>query len=139
MISASAKLVSKFSCAPRSVRTTTPAFAADAFWGYLIAGHGLYAWGRDLAEARRQRAAREDGIHAISALTGEGIEALLEDVAVKLQGVRHVEEFTLSFAQGKQRAWLFQQDVVVSEEQGEEGFDLTVRWTDKQKAQFNAL
>ena len=30
-----------------------PAFAADAFWGYLIAGHGLYAWGRDLAEARR--------------------------------------------------------------------------------------
>ena len=22
-------------------------------WGYLIAGHGLYAWGRDIAEARR--------------------------------------------------------------------------------------
>jgi methylthioribulose-1-phosphate dehydratase len=22
-------------------------------WGYLIAGHGLYAWGRDVAEARR--------------------------------------------------------------------------------------
>ncbi len=30
-----------------------PAFAAEPFWGYLIAGHGLYAWGRDLAEARR--------------------------------------------------------------------------------------
>lgn len=30
-----------------------PAFAGEAFWGYLIAGHGLYAWGRDLAEARR--------------------------------------------------------------------------------------
>jgi GTP-binding protein HflX len=56
-----------------------------------------------------------------------------------LEGVRHVEEFTLSFAQGKQRAWLFRQDVVISEEQGEEGFALTVRWTDKQKAQFNAL
>ncbi|MEQ3670272.1 GTPase HflX [Pseudophaeobacter sp.] len=93
----------------------------------------------DVAEARRQRAAREEGIHAISALTGEGIEALLEDVALKLEGVRHVEEFTLSFAQGKQRAWLFQQDVVISEEQSEEGFAVTVRWTDKQKAQFNAL
>lgn len=93
----------------------------------------------DVAEARRQRAAREEGIHAISALTGEGIEALLEDVALKLEGVRHLEEFTLSFAQGKQRAWLFQQDVVISEEQSEEGFALTVRWTDKQKAQFNAL
>ena len=30
-----------------------PAFATEPFWGYLIAGHGLYAWGRDLAEARR--------------------------------------------------------------------------------------
>jgi len=93
----------------------------------------------DVAEARRQRAAREEGIHAISALTGEGIEALLDDVALKLEGVRHVEEFTLSFAQGKERAWLFQQDVVTNEEQGEEGFALTVRWTDKQKAQFKAL
>ncbi len=93
----------------------------------------------DIAEARRARAAREEGIHAISALTGEGIEALLQDVSKKLEGVRHIEEFTLSFAQGKERAWLFQQDVVISEEQGDEGFELTVRWTEKQKAQFNAL
>ncbi|WP_278921734.1 GTPase HflX [Pseudophaeobacter profundi] len=93
----------------------------------------------DVAEARRQRAAREDGIHAISALTGEGIDALLADVAVKLEGVRHVETFTLPFSEGKQRAWLFRQDVVTSEEQTDEGFVLTVRWTDKQKAQFNAI
>ena len=26
---------------------------AGEFWGYLIEGHGLYAWGRDMAEARR--------------------------------------------------------------------------------------
>ena len=25
----------------------------QCLWGYLIDGHGLYAWGRDLAEARR--------------------------------------------------------------------------------------
>ena len=25
----------------------------SALWGYLIDGHGLYAWGRDMAEARR--------------------------------------------------------------------------------------
>jgi GTPase len=93
----------------------------------------------DVQEARRQRAAREEGIHAISALTGEGIDALLADVATKLQGVRHEEEFTLTYAQGKERAWLFQQDLVLSEEQSDEGFVLTVRWTDKQKAQFNAL
>lgn len=26
---------------------------ADPIWGYLIEGHGLYAWGADMAEARR--------------------------------------------------------------------------------------
>ena len=26
---------------------------AGPMWGYLIDGHGLYAWGKDLAEARR--------------------------------------------------------------------------------------
>lgn len=26
---------------------------AGPMWGYLIDGHGLYAWGRDMAEARR--------------------------------------------------------------------------------------
>jgi len=25
----------------------------DCMWGYLIDGHGLYAWGRDMAQARR--------------------------------------------------------------------------------------
>lgn len=28
-------------------------FARDNFWGYLIAGHGIYTWGRDMIEARR--------------------------------------------------------------------------------------
>ncbi|RPE81998.1 methylthioribulose 1-phosphate dehydratase [Vulcaniibacterium tengchongense] len=30
-----------------------------AIWGYLIDGHGLYAWGRDMAEARRHLEAFE--------------------------------------------------------------------------------
>ncbi len=29
------------------------------FWGYLIEGHGLYAWGRDMREARRHLEAFE--------------------------------------------------------------------------------
>ena len=28
-------------------------------WGYLIEGHGLYAWGRDMKEARRHLEAFE--------------------------------------------------------------------------------
>jgi len=36
-----------------------PAFAETAFWGYLIAGHGLYTWGRDVEEAQRHLEAFE--------------------------------------------------------------------------------
>jgi methylthioribulose-1-phosphate dehydratase len=31
----------------------------QCMWGYLIDGHGLYAWGRDMAEARRHLEAFE--------------------------------------------------------------------------------
>ena len=91
------------------------------------------------AEARRQRAEREEGVHAISALTGEGLDGLLADIALQLQGARLLEDLELSFAQGKQRAWLFQQDVVQEETQTETGFQPTVPWTGKQKAQFETL
>ena len=32
-------------------------------WGYLIDGHGLYAWGRNMAEARRHLEAFEFLFH----------------------------------------------------------------------------
>ncbi len=32
---------------------------SNEMWGYLIDGHGLYAWGRDMAEARRHLEAFE--------------------------------------------------------------------------------
>ena len=35
------------------------ALDAQCLWGYLIDGHGLYAWGRDMAEARRHLEAFE--------------------------------------------------------------------------------
>jgi methylthioribulose-1-phosphate dehydratase len=30
-----------------------PLFERSEFWGYLIEGHGIYTWGRDIDEARR--------------------------------------------------------------------------------------
>lgn len=35
----------------------------QCLWGYLIDGHGLYAWGRDMAEARRHLEAFEFLLH----------------------------------------------------------------------------
>ena len=85
------------------------------------------------------RAEREEDVFAISAIDGTGLSDLLEAVAVRLQGVRREEHLDLAFAEGRKRAWLFEQDVVTQEIQDEGGFHLTVYWTDKQKAQFAVL
>ncbi len=91
------------------------------------------------ADAVRARAERDDQVLAISAITGEGLETLQSVVAEALQGAVREADLTLSFAEGRKRAWLFDQDIVVSEDQTEEGFSLTVRWSAKQEAQFQQL
>ncbi len=93
----------------------------------------------DDRQATLSRADRDPDIFAISAVTGDGIDPLLAEIALKLQGARHEETLDLSFAEGSKRAWLFRQDVVKSEEQTENGFVLTVYWTEKQAAQFASL
>ncbi|MFC3616313.1 GTPase HflX [Lutimaribacter marinistellae] len=85
------------------------------------------------------RAERDPGIIAISAVTGEGLDGLLEAISDQLQGVRHEAQLSLGFADGRKRAWLFAQDVVQDERQTEDGFEITVLWTAKQQAQFEAL
>lgn len=44
---------------PALCTAVAPFFERSDFWGYLIAGHGLYTWGRDMAEARRHMDAFE--------------------------------------------------------------------------------
>ena len=90
-------------------------------------------------EATLARAARDESVFAVSALDGSGLESMLEAVAIQLQGVRREATLHLGFEQGRARAWLFEQDVVQAERQGEDGFHLDVYWTDKQAAQFATL
>ncbi len=94
---------------------------------------------QDCADAMRARAERDDDVLAISSVTGEGLEALQHVVAEALQGAVREADVSLSFADGKKRAWLFEQDIVVKEAQTEDGFDLTVRWSAKQEAQFQRM
>ena len=93
----------------------------------------------EAADALRLRAERDADVLAISAITGEGLEDFQTVLAEALQGAVREAELMLPFAEGKKRAWLFEQDVVVSEDQSEEGFALTVRWSAKQEAQFQQL
>lgn len=94
---------------------------------------------QDAADAMRARAERDDSVFAISALTGEGIDTLLAAITTQLQGAKRETELHLSFAEGKRRAWLFDHELVETERQTDEGFDLTVRWTAQQESQFARL
>ena len=93
----------------------------------------------DRAAAVRARAQRDDSVLAISAITGEGLDALQAVIAEALQGAVREAELTLAFADGKKRAWLFEQDVVIEETQTEDGFNLIVRWSAQQEAQYQRL
>ncbi|MBA85206.1 MAG: hypothetical protein CML69_10775 [Rhodobacteraceae bacterium] len=91
---------------------------------------------REAKAAHVARAAREDSVLAISAITGEGLPDLMEAITRALASERHLSTLHLGFSEGKKRAWLFAQEVVEDEQQDETGFNLTVRWTDRQEKRF---
>lgn len=95
--------------------------------------------GAEDAEALRNQAERRDGVHVVSAITGEGMDAPLEEIADILRGRVTEETLHLAHADGRKRAWLYQQDVVQSEETDESGTTLQVRWNARQRASFDAL
>ncbi len=89
-------------------------------------------------EAVLRRAERE-GCYAISAVTGDGLDALLKAIEAGLEQEHLTEVLTVGFDQGRARAWLFDQGVVVDDTQTDDGHRMTVRWTAKQAARFRAL
>ncbi|MEO0371813.1 MAG: GTPase HflX [Pseudomonadota bacterium] len=93
----------------------------------------------DDLEVAQNRAARMDSVLLLSAITGEGLEPFVEGIRTGIAGVTTVAQLTLSYAEGRQRAWLFDKGLVEDETQDEDGYHLTVRWNAGQEAQFHAL
>ncbi len=96
----------------------------------------LDAEARAAAEAQ---VARRDALFATSALTGEGLDVLLDAISVHLKDPQVEEVLTLGFAEGRKRAWLFEQGVVVDEAETETGQRFSVRWSVRQKDRFAKL
>jgi GTP-binding protein HflX len=82
---------------------------------------------------------RRAEVFVTSAVTGEGMDPLLQAVTEALAGATRDEALTLAFAEGRARAWLHDQGVVRAETQTEDGFHLQLCWTEKQRAQFGKL
>lgn len=90
-------------------------------------------------EALEVQAARSERVRAISALTGQGVDVLLAEIETGLAEERIERVVELTFADGKRRAWLHEEGVVVDEAETETGYRLTLRWTPRQEQAFRDL
>ena len=86
--------------------------------------------------ARETEAARNPDVIATSALTGAGVDGLTAAIEAHLARDSTRETLRIGFEHGRDRAWLHEAHVVVSEGQDEDGWQVEVDWTGRQKAEF---
>ena len=80
--------------------------------------------------------ARRSDVKAVSAVTGEGLEALIAAIEQRLSEAKLYALLNLSFAEGRRRAWLHAENVVRSETQTETGWEIEVLWTEAQAGRY---
>ena len=82
--------------------------------------------------------AGEDAV-AVSALTGEGIETLRDQMGILLRSGSHVHDIRLSSSDGRRMAWLHEHGDVIAQTYDGDGVALQVRLSDTDRARFAAL
>ena len=92
------------------------------------------------AEEREALAGRagEDAV-LVSALTGEGLEALREQMAIMLRAGTHVHDIRLASSDGRRLAWLHEHGEVIGRSDDEAGVALQVRLSDADRARFATI
>ncbi len=93
----------------------------------------------DQRTAVEVQADRTKGIFAVSALTGDGLDALLAAVAEAITPPGTTETLRLPFSAGQRRAWLHNESLVDSETADEDGYAVTVTWTALEKERFGRM
>ena len=100
----------------------------------------IEVWNKtDLLDAAALIEKTTENLFAVSALTGDGLDPLLQAVSENVKDPRTSEVISLTFAQGRERAWLFEAGVVEDDAATEAGYDMTVLWTALQKERFTRL
>src|SRR5690606_17016639 len=90
-------------------------------------------------EALLQIAERTPRVAAISAQTGQGIDALRAMIEREVVDAVHDDMVQVGFGEGQKRAWLFDHKLVTSERQGDAGYEIDVRWTERDRERFSRL
>ncbi len=90
----------------------------------------------DALEAAANTAARRDDVYVGSALTGQGLDPLLDRIATEVTDALSDAEILLPFEAGRARAWLHEQGAVQAEHPVAEGTRLNLRWTTRQATMF---
>jgi GTP-binding protein HflX len=67
------------------------------------------------------------------------LSRLLEAVSAAFEEEKTERELRLGFEDGRKRAWLHAEGVVVAEKEMKSGHRLTVRWTARQEKRFREL
>ncbi len=78
----------------------------------------------------------DDTVFGISAVTGEGLDRLLNDVTSHLRVQTQTESLDLDWSMGAAQSWLQREEVIEAEDQTDHGWTLTVRWSATQRARF---
>jgi GTP-binding protein HflX len=84
-------------------------------------------------------AARNPDVVVASALSGQGLDALLALIGERLTAAAFDENVHVGFDDGRRRSWLFARNLVQSETMVDDGYMLSVRWSDKDRNRFRAL
>jgi GTPase len=90
-------------------------------------------------EAREALLPTRETVFPLSALTGEGIPPLLSAISTAFDEEKTDRTLTLSFAEGRKRAWLHDEGVVTREKQTAEGWRIDIRWTARQEKRWRDL
>ena len=93
----------------------------------------------DGGEALLNEAERREDVFVTSAVTGQGIDALLAAVSDMLTPEKTAQTLKVPYQDGKSRAWLFEEQVIEAERATDEGYEFDVVWTARQAERFADL
>ena len=90
-------------------------------------------------DALQAQAETRDRVFPVSALTGEGVPRLLDAISAAFDEEKTERTLAVPFTDGRRRAWLHAEGVVLAERATDTGFAVDVRWTARQEKRYRDL